>query len=87
MYLEASKVAGDCRRGNIGRQIISTVYQYNHQHGSLNLPIEGLPQGVPIAIKVEPHTPPPPLPVPVLPLAAQMHFACMILQACKTALQ
>ncbi|KAL3135579.1 hypothetical protein ABBQ38_006059 [Trebouxia sp. C0009 RCD-2024] len=43
----------DFRRGQIGRQIISTVYQYNHQHGSLYFPIAGmpLPKGIPIALK------------------------------------
>ena len=62
-YFQTSNVIDNCRRGKIGRQIISTVFQYNHQHGSLNLPIEGLPRGVPIAIKVKlnghptpPHT-------------------------------
>ncbi|DBB14910.1 TPA: hypothetical protein ACH3X3_004508 [Trebouxia sp. C0006] len=41
----------DYRKGKVGRQIISTIYQYNHQNGSLNLPVEGFPQNVPIAIK------------------------------------
>ena len=40
------------RKGKTGRQILSTVYQYNHQHGSLTLPVEGYPQKVPISIKV-----------------------------------
>lgn len=41
----------DYKDGKVGRQILGTIYQYNHQHGSLNLPVEGYPQNVPIAIK------------------------------------
>lgn len=41
-----------CRAGKVGRQILSTIYQYNHQNGSLNLPVEGYSRHVPIAIKV-----------------------------------
>ena len=48
-----SSLNDSCRRGQIGQQIISTVYQYNHQKGSLRFPFEGmgLPR-TPIALEV-----------------------------------
>ena len=34
------------------KHTVNNVYQYNHHHGSLHLPVQGFAQNIPIAIQV-----------------------------------
>ncbi len=38
------------------KHIVNNVYQYNHHHGSLHLPVQGFAQHTPIALQVRLHS-------------------------------
>ena len=41
-----------CRAGVKNQETLSVIFQYNHQNGTLHLPIDGLAKPSPVALKV-----------------------------------
>ena len=54
MTLKRTQLPGShiCRAGARSQETLSVIFQYNHQNGTLHLPIDGLAEPSPVALKV-----------------------------------